>query len=293
MATRSTEIAFIGLGLMGKPMAINLVRAGFHVTVHSRSSGPVQELAALGAGTAANPRDAARGKQFIITMLPDTPDVEKVTLGENGIAHSADAGTTLIDMSTISPTATRRVAAELGRQSIEMLDAPVSGGQVGAERATLSIMVGGPHETFQRAEPLLRVLGENIVHIGDAGAGQVAKACNQLIVGATIEAVAEALSLATSAGVDAGRVREALLGGFASSRVLEVHGRRMLDNEFTPGFRARLHRKDIGIVAELAAGVGLELPLARETERALQRLLDAGLGDLDHAALINNLRPFR
>ena len=284
------RLGFIGLGIMGAPMARNLLRGGFAVTLHSRSPRPVEELVAEGASAARSPAEVARTSDIVITMLPDTPDVEAVLLGEEGVLAGAAAESIVIDMSTIDPSSAVAFATALADRGIAMLDAPVSGGERGAVDATLSIMVGGPTDVFERALPMLQVLGSNIVRVGEAGAGQVAKACNQLVVGATIEAVAEALALAARAGVDPAKVREALLGGFAGSKILEVHGQRMLDRSFAPGFRVRLHRKDARIVMAAAREVGASTPSFAVVEEQFQRLVDDGGGDLDHAALITLLQ---
>jgi len=284
------RLGFVGLGIMGKPMARNLLQAGFPVIVHSRGRGPVEELVAEGASQGSSPADVARVTDVVITMLPDTPDVEEVLLGEgDGVLAAAAPGSLVIDMSTIDPGRARSFASALDQKGIAMLDAPVSGGERGAIEGTLSVMVGGPTDAFERALPVLRALGSNIVHVGGAGAGQVAKACNQLVVGATIEAVAEALALAERSGADPARVREALLGGFAASKILEVHGQRMLDRSFEPGFRVRLHRKDARIVMDAAREVGASTPSFAVVEDQLERLVDAGGGELDHAALITLL----
>ncbi len=280
------RVGFIGLGVMGRPMATNLVRAGHEVVVHSRSPGPVEALVAEGAARADTPAAVAAVADVVITMLPDTPDVELVLFGEDGVAHGVRAGALVIDMSTIDPSAARRFSARLAERGVAMLDAPVSGGERGAIDGTLSIMVGGPADAFERALPALRVLGRTVTHVGDAGAGQVAKACNQLIVAATIQAVGEALVLAAKAGVDPGVVRESLLGGFAGSRILEVHGRRMLEGDFTPGFRAALHRKDARIVTALAEELGSPIPSFAVAAAALEALVASGRSDLDHAALV-------
>lgn len=283
------RIGFIGLGVMGRPMASNLVRAGLDVVVHSRSPAPVDELVAAGASSADTPSEAAAGADVLITMLPDTPDVELVLFGERGVVEGIRAGSLVVDMSTIDPTAARRFAAHLAEYHVEMLDAPVSGGERGAIDGTLSVMVGGPAAAFERALPILRVLGQNVTHVGGAGAGQVAKACNQLIVAATIQAVGEALVLAAKAGVDPAVVREALLGGFAGSKILEAHGRRMLEGDFTPGFRAVLHRKDARIITRVAEELGSPVPSFAVVAAALEALVEAGDGDLDHAALVTLL----
>ena len=279
------HVGFIGLGIMGRPMATNLLTAGVTLTVHSRSIGPVDELAAAGAARAATPREVAAASDIVITMLPDSPEVEAVVLGEGGLIDGAEAGGLVIDMSTIDPDVTRRVASALTERGVDALDAPVSGGERGAIDGTLSIMVGGESAAFERARPLFDVLGSKAVHIGPAGAGQVAKACNQLVVASTIEAVAEAIALAERAGVDAARVREALLGGFAGSKILEVHGQRMLDRAFEPGFRVRLHAKDARIIRDLAREVDLSLPGFEPVAAALDRLASTGGGELDHSGL--------
>jgi 2-hydroxy-3-oxopropionate reductase len=285
----SDSIGFIGLGIMGRPMARHLVDAGFSLAVHSRSPGPVDELVAAGAQPHASPADVAEGAGVVITMLPDTPDVELVLFGENGVTSRLRPGSLVVDMSTIDPLATRRFAESLGAMGAGMVDAPVSGGEKGAVEGTLSIMVGGSEDDVTRAMPLLRAMGTTIVHVGDAGAGQVAKACNQLVVASTIQAVAEALALAERAGVDPGRVREALLGGFAGSKILEIHGQRMLDRTYTPGFRSRLHLKDARIVLDTAERVGSAVPAFEVAAEALRRLVDGGGGELDHSALFTLL----
>jgi 2-hydroxy-3-oxopropionate reductase len=284
------RVGFIGLGIMGKPMARRLLDAGWELTVHSRSPGPVDELVAAGATAAGTPSQVARASDVVVTMLPDTPDVQEVVLGADGVAAGAAAGSLVIDMSSIDPGPARELASALAERGVAMLDAPVSGGERGAIDGTLSIMVGGPEEAFARAEPLFAALGSTIVHVGSAGAGQVTKACNQLVVAATIEAVAEALVLAERSGVDPARVRAALLGGFAGSKILEVHGQRMLDGDYTPGFRARLHAKDARIVLEAADAAGAPVPSFETVARQLHAVLDAGDGDLDHSALHKQLR---
>jgi 2-hydroxy-3-oxopropionate reductase len=286
------RIGFIGLGIMGKPMARNLLAAGFDLTVHSRSSEPVDELVAAGATGGSDPAAVASASDITITMLPDTPDVEMVLVGSPGVIEGAAPGSLVIDMSSIDPGATRTMAAAFDARGIAMLDAPVSGGERGAIDGTLSIMVGGTDDAFRRAAPIFDALGKNVVHIGPSGAGQVAKACNQLLVAATIEAVAEALLLAERSGVDAAKVREALLGGFAGSKILEIHGQRMLDRSFAPGFRIRLHRKDARIVEEAAAATGTPIPSFAVVAEQLQRAVDAGEGELDHSGLFVELeRP--
>ena len=285
------RIGFVGLGIMGRPMARNLLAAGFDLTVHSRSRGPVDELADAGASRATTPADVAAASDVTITMLPDTPDVELVIAGPDGVATGATPGSLVIDMSTIDPEPTRRLAATLADRGVAMLDAPVSGGERGAIDAALSIMVGGDAAALARARPVFEALGKTIVHVGPSGAGQVCKACNQLVVAATIEAVAEALALAERSGVDAARVREALLGGFAGSKILEVHGQRMLDRAFDPGFRARLHAKDARIVLDAARDVGASVPSFAAVAAQLDRLVADGGGELDHAGLFTLVAP--
>ena len=283
------RIGFIGLGIMGKPMAHNLLAAGFELTVHSRGVASVDELVESGAARGSDPAEVAAASDITITMLPDTPDVELVLAGARGVIDGAAAGSLVIDMSSIDPGATRTMADAFEARGVAMLDAPVSGGERGAIDATLSIMVGGSDDAFVRAAPVFEALGKNIVHIGPTGAGQVAKACNQLVVAATIEAVAEALLLAERSGVDAAKVREALLGGFAGSKILEVHGQRMLDRSFAPGFRVRLHRKDARIVEEAAAATGTPIPGFAVVAEQLQEAVNAGDGELDHSALFVEL----
>lgn len=279
------SVGFIGLGIMGRPMARHLLDAGLPLAVHSRSPAPVDELTAAGARPCSSPEELASVSDVVITILPDTPDVELVLFGEKGVGSGIKRGSLVIDMSTIDPLATRRFADACAAMGVAMVDAPVSGGEKGAIEGTLSIMAGGREEDVARAMPLFRAMGTTVVHVGDSGAGQVAKACNQLVVASTIQAVAEALVLAERAGVDPGRVREALLGGFAGSKILEVQGQRMLDRTFSPGFRARLHLKDAGIVLALAGQVGSQLPAFAVVARALRRLVEEGGGEFDHSAL--------
>ena len=266
-------------------MARNLLKAGHRLVVHSRSAAPVDELVAAGAERATSPADIAGRAAVVITMLPDTPDLESVTRGPDGLLGRMPAGALLIDMSTVDPIATRRIGADFGARGVGYVDAPVSGGERGAMAGTLSIMVGGDDADVARARPIFAALGATIVHVGDVGAGQLAKAANQLVVGVTIEAVSEALALAEAAGVDPAKVREALLGGFAASRVLEVHGQRMLDRTFLPGFRARLHLKDARIIERTSAELGVPTPALDVALEGLQRLVDSDRGELDHSAL--------
>ena len=283
------RVGFIGLGVMGAPMARHLLAAGYPLTVHSRSATPVDALVAEGATRASTPAEVASASDVVITMVPDTPDVELVLFGDAGVAEGATAGSLVIDMSTIDPIRTRAFAERLAANEIAMLDAPVSGGQVGAEAGTLSIMVGGPDEAFARARPLFEAMGSTIVHVGPSGAGQVTKACNQLVIASAVEAVGEAFVLAAKAGVDPAKVREALLGGFASSKVLDLHGQRMLDHAFEPGFRSALMAKDGRIVVSAADGLEAPIPGFRAVAERLEAMLPAGRGDLDYAALVTLL----
>ncbi len=278
-------IGFIGLGIMGRPMASNLLKAGYALTVYNRSRGPVEELAARGAVPASSPKEVAQRSDVIITMLPDSPDVEEVVLGPGGVREGVRAGALFMDMSTVAPATARKVHGELEGVGVQSLDAPVSGGESGAKAGTLSIMVGGEEGAFKRALPVLQVLGKNILLVGGPGAGQVTKACNQVVVALTIQAVAEALALAKKAGVDPSKVREALLGGFAQSRILDVHGKRMLERDFQPGFKTRLHRKDLGIALQTAREHGVPLLGTAQTAEMMDSLLAQGMGDMDHSIL--------
>lgn len=280
------KVGFVGLGIMGRPMALNLRRAGHALWVHGRRPVTMEVLVEAGARACASAAEVAASAEIIFIMVSDTPDVEHIVFGEHGLLQRPQPGQVVVDMSTISPAATRRVAQELEARGVEMLDAPVSGGEAGAINATLSIMVGGKEPVFRRVKPLFEALGKNIVHVGGNGAGQVAKACNQIVAAVTIEAVAEALTFARRCGVDPAKVREALMGGFAGSRILEVHGQRMLDRDFKPGFTARLHQKDLRIVTENAHQLGLALPAAALVAQHLNALMGSGEGDLDSAAIV-------
>ncbi|WP_096361961.1 2-hydroxy-3-oxopropionate reductase [Sulfuricaulis limicola] len=280
------KLGFIGLGIMGRPMALNLRRAGHALWVHGRRPVTMEVLVEAGAQACRSVADVAVNAEIIFIMVSDTPDVENIVLGETGLIHRLRAGQVIVDMSTISPASTRRLAQELETRGVEMLDAPVSGGEIGAINANLSIMVGGRETTFQRVKPLFDVLGKNVVHVGDHGAGQVAKACNQIVAALTIEAVSEALTFARRNGVDAARVRAALMGGFAGSKILEVHGQRMLDNDFKPGFKVKLHQKDLRIVIEDAHRLGIGLPGAALVAQHLNALMGSGDGELDSSAIV-------
>jgi 2-hydroxy-3-oxopropionate reductase len=272
---------------MGKPMAKHLIAAGHRLTVHNRSRGAVDELVAAGAAAAVSPAEVARASTVVITMLPDTPDVERVLTGTDGVLAGLQKAAIVIDMSSISPVVTERLAMLVAEKGGSMLDAPVSGGEIGAINAALSIMVGGDEAAFTRVKPILAAMGnaEKIVHIGRSGAGQICKICNQVAIGGALAGVSEAFALAKKAGVDAARVRQALLGGFASSRVLEVHGERMLVDNYKPGFRARLYQKDMRLANEAAAANGVSMPANAVVAQLLNALVASGGGDLDYAAL--------
>lgn len=280
------NIGFIGLGIMGRPMALNLLSAGHVLAVYARRMEmmtPLQDGGALACESAAQ---VASRSEIVFICVSDTPDVEEVILAENGVLAGARADTVVVDMSTISPSATRVLSDILMQKKIHMLDAPVSGGEQGAISGTLSIMVGGERRIFERVLPLFQAMGKNIVHIGGNGAGQVAKACNQILIGQTIAAVGEALLLAQASGVDPARVREALLGGFAGSRVLESHGQRMLERNFKPGFKARLHQKDLRIAMEAAHELGIALPGAASAAQLLNAVVGQGKGDNDSISML-------
>ena len=279
------NIGFIGLGIMGKPMALNLLRAGYSLSIYARRPESAAPLIEAGATAYASPKELAPHVDVIISNVTATADVEDIIHGRNGIIHTAKPGTIFIDMSTISAPATQRFAQLLAKKEIEMLDAPVSGGEQGALAGTLSIMVGGKADVLEKVRSLLHIMGNQIIHIGDHGAGQVAKACNQIIVAETIVAVSEAITLARASGVDPMKVREALLGGFASSRILEVHGKRMIENNYAPGFKSVLHRKDMHLAIEQAHQVGADIPSATHAMHCLDRLVLKGHGELDSSAI--------
>lgn len=281
----SDKIGFIGLGIMGRPMALNLRKADHDLWVHARRDSSMAPLVKAGATPCDSPADLARQVDILFTMVADTPDVEEVLFGDQGVIEGVRAGSVVVDMSTISPSRTRSMAERLLEKGVEMLDAPVSGGDIGAIAGTLSIMVGGSPEAFERLAPLFDVLGKNIVHVGGNGAGQVCKACNQVVVSHAIAGVGEAFLLAQRAGVDRAKVRQALLGGSASSRVLEIHGQRMLDENYKPGFKASLHRKDLRIVTDAAYELGLPLPGTAQIAQYLNALIGADLGELDSSAI--------
>jgi 2-hydroxy-3-oxopropionate reductase len=286
-------VGFIGLGLMGRPMAKNLLARGFRVVAHSRSRGPVDDVVAAGAERASSPADVARRASRIVTMVPDSPDVEQVLEGPDGVFPVLEslpdrgAAHIVIDCSTIAPAVARRLAARAKELGAAMLDAPVSGGEIGAINASLSIMVGGDAAAFAAVKPILDAMGnpEKVIRIGESGAGQVCKVCNQMVIGATLAGVSEAIALARKAGVDPALVRQALLGGFAASRVLEVHGERILNANYTPGFRAQLYAKDMRIVGHTLAEHDVPAPVAAVVQQLVYALTARGDGDTDYSAM--------
>ncbi len=282
------KIGFIGLGIMGKPMAAHLIRAGYQLQAHD-VAGISTELVELGAQRAVDARAVAKTSDIIILMVPDTPHVEAALFAENGVASGLSPGKLVIDMSSISPLATKGFAKRINDQGCDYLDAPVSGGEVGASNATLSIMVGGPRSAFERARPIFEKLGKNITLVGANGDGQICKVANQIIVALNIQAVAEALLFSAKAGADPGKVREALLGGFASSRVLEVHGKRMVDRTFEPGFRISLHQKDLNLALGGARQLGISLPNTAMTQELFNACAARGGGSWDHSAIVRAL----
>jgi 2-hydroxy-3-oxopropionate reductase len=282
------DIGFIGLGIMGAPMAGHLIQAGHRLFVHSRSPLP-PALVEAGATVCGSSREVASRAEVVFVMVPDTPDVAEVLFGEDGVAAGITAGKTVVDMSSISPIETKVFARKIGDLGCHYLDAPVSGGQVGARNATLSIMVGGDEAVFERVKPLLELLGKNITRVGGVGDGQTAKVANQIIVALTIEAVAEGLLFAARAGADPARVRQALLGGFASSRILEVHGERMIKRTFDPGFRIELHQKDLNLALQGARALGISLPGTATAQELFNSCAAHGGKGWDHSALVRAL----
>ncbi|PCE27728.1 2-hydroxy-3-oxopropionate reductase [Paraburkholderia acidicola] len=283
------KIGFIGLGIMGAPMARNLQAGGHTLLAYKRNGALPTELADGGATACSSPKDVAQQADIVITMLPDTPDVEAVLFGTDGVAHGLSKRKTVIDMSSIAPLQTKAFAEKIAALGCDYLDAPVSGGEVGAKAASLTIMVGGSDAAFARVKPLFELMGKNITLVGDVGAGQTCKVANQIIVALTIEAVGEALLFASKAGADPARVREALMGGFASSRILEVHGERMIKRTFNPGFRIDLHRKDLGLALEGAKALGVPLPNTATCQQLFTLCSAHDAGQLDHSALVKAL----
>ncbi len=283
------RIGFLGLGIMGAPMAGHLLDAGYAVATAAYRSAPAEALMAKGLTVLGSSKEVAANSDVIITMLPDTPQVGEVLFGENGVSSGLTRGKLVIDMSSISPLATRDYAARIDGNGCDYLDAPVSGGEVGAKAASLTIMVGGPERAFERARPVFEKLGKNITLIGGNGAGQTTKVANQIVVALTIEAVAEALVFAAKAGVDPSRVRQALMGGLASSRILEVHGERMIKRKFDPGFRIELHQKDLNLALEGAKAMGMSLPNTASTQQLFSACVANGGAAWDHSGLVKAL----
>lgn len=281
------RIGFIGLGLMGRPMALNVLKKGFPLTVHSRSRGPVAALVEAGASEAPSPAAVALASEVIITMVPDSPDVRQVLEGPGGVFETVREGSVIVDMSTIAPAVARELAAKAALQGVAMLDAPVSGGEIGAINASLSVMVGGDAGALERVRPVLNAVGnpERVVHIGPSGAGQVCKACNQICIGGALASVSEAFAIARKAGIDPAKVREALLGGFAASRVLEVHGERILKGNYVPGFKTKLYHKDLGIVGQTIHELDVPAPVAALVQQYVSALMAAGRGEDDYSSL--------
>lgn len=283
------RVGFVGLGIMGRPMALNLLKAGHTVTVWSRRPESMTPLLAAGAKPGDSPAAVAAVSDVLFSMVADAPDVHEVMLGAKGVVHGAHAGLIAVDMSTIPPAAAKKIGYELAGQGIVFLDAPVSGGEVGAIAGSLSIMVGGEASAFECVAPLFACMGKNIVHIGASGAGQVAKAANQILTGIGVLAVAEAFAFARKNGADPAKVREALLGGFAGSRILENHGQRMLDRNFKPGFKSWMHEKDMNIVMQTAHDLGLYLPASAATAQMFKAMVGTGMGEEDSIAILKLL----
>jgi len=283
-----SNIGFVGLGIMGKPMAANLIKGGHTLFLYSRSGVP-QELTSIGGKACASAKEVAQKADIIITMVPDTPDVEKVLFGNNGIAEGLSRGKTVIDMSSISPIETKKFAKKINELGCEYVDAPVSGGEVGAKNAALTIMVGGSPAIFDKVKPVFELMGKNITLVGGNGDGQTCKVCNQIIVALNIEAVSEALVFASKAGADPGKVRQALMGGFAASRILEVHGERMIKRTFDPGFRIELHQKDLSLALSRARAMGMSLPNTATAQELFNSRVASGGAKWDHSAMVRAL----
>jgi 2-hydroxy-3-oxopropionate reductase len=283
-----STIGFIGLGIMGKPMALNLIKGGHTLFLNSRSGVPA-ELTAAGGKACDSAKAVAQQADMIILMVPDTPDVEKVLFGPNGVSEGLSKGKLVIDMSSISPIATKDFARRINALGCDYLDAPVSGGEVGAKNAALTIMVGGPQAAFDRANPIFEQLGKNITLVGGNGDGQTCKVANQIIVALNIEAAAEALLFAAKAGADPAKVRQALMGGFAASRVLEVHGERMIKRTFEPGFRIELHQKDLGLALAGARALGMSLPNTATAQELFNACVANGGAKWDHSGMVRAL----
>jgi len=283
-----SNVGFIGLGIMGKPMALNLIKGGHALFLTSRSGVP-KELTDAGGKTCSSAKEVAEKADIIITMVPDTPDVEKVLFGAGGVAEGLSKGKTVVDMSSISPIATKEYANKINKLGCDYVDAPVSGGEVGAKNAALTIMVGAPQTAFDKVKPLFDLMGKNITLVGGNGDGQTCKVCNQIIVALNIEAVSEALVFASKAGADPAKVRQALMGGFAASRILEVHGERMIKRTFDPGFRIELHQKDLNLALQGAKSMGVSLPNTATAQELFNSCVANGGAKSDHSAMVKAL----
>ncbi len=283
-----SNIGFIGLGIMGKPMAANLMKGGHRLFLHSRSGVP-QELLAAGGTACSSAKEVAQQSEIVVTMVPDTPDVDKVLFAEAGVAEGLSAGKIVVDMSSISPIETKQYAKRINALGCEYLDAPVSGGEVGAKNGALTIMVGGPETAFAKVKPLFELMGKNITLVGGNGDGQTCKVANQIIVALNIEAVGEALLFASKAGAEPAKVRQALMGGFAASRILEVHGERMIKRTFDPGFRIELHQKDLSLALSGARAMGMSLPNTATAQELFNACVAHGGAKWDHSALVRAL----
>lgn len=283
------RVGFVGLGIMGRPMALNLLKAGYEVTVWGRRQASMAPLIDAGAQGADSPAAVASVAEVVFSMVADAPDVRAVLLGSQGVVQSKRPGLVAVDMSTIPPAAAKSIGADLAAQGVTFLDAPVSGGEVGAIAGTLSIMVGGDQAAFDKVQPLFACMGKNVVYIGETGAGQVAKAANQILTGVGVLAVAEAMAFAKKNGTDPAKVREALLGGFAGSKILENHGQRMIDRNFKPGFKSWMHEKDMNIVMQTAHDLGLYLPASAATAQMYKAMVGSGLGEEDSIAVLKLL----
>lgn len=280
------KVGFVGLGIMGRPMAKNLIEAGHELVLYNRTKEKAEELAGEGAAVAGSPREVAESSDIVVTMLPDSPDVAAVVAGEDGVLEGVREGALIVDMSTISPVVARDLAEKARERGVSMLDAPVSGGDVGAIQGTLSIMVGGSEEDFERARQLFEVMGKTITHVGEAGAGQVVKACNQIVVALTYEAVSEALVLGSKAGVEPSKILDVLSGGLAGNRIMELKRDNFLNHSFDPGFRIELHAKDLGIALAAGREYGVALPVTAIVDQVLEALKAKGRGDRDHSAIL-------
>lgn len=286
------KIGFVGLGIMGAPMARNLMEAGYELVIYNRSRGKMEELAAEGAEAAETLAEVAEESDIVVTMLPGPPEVRQVVAGEGGLLEEAVEGTLIVDMSTSLPILARKLADIAGEKGIGMLDAPVSGGDTGAQEASLSIMAGGTEEDFERARPLFEVMGETVVHVGEHGAGQTVKACNQIVVALVMEAISEALVLGSKAGVDPAKILEALSGGLADNKVMQVKGEKFLSQDFTPGGKVKFHHKDLGIALAAAREYGVSLPVTAVVDQMFGSLIAKGRGDWDHSSLITLIQDW-